>query len=323
MSYIGYNPKKGRIKTDAVGVVIDRAFLAHLQVSAADAVAADADGVHAAFACTAPAVSAVCTVKAASAETDILTVTFPAAIGAAANDLSVLLQTAADDNLAVSADDETGIITIALAKTTAAKNTATLIQAAIRALSTVCGVAVAGVTCAAGGNWNSAAIATGETAAVPFAGGQTAAADVVTTGITNPAVPRNITATAGGTAGDIKAVQVVVEGTNYADEAISETLPIFTVNTAGSVEGSKAFKTVTKITIPAHDGTGATTAIGFGDKLGLPYKLAHNTVLAAYLNNVKESTAPTVAVSATAVESNTIDLNSALNSSVVDAYLMV
>jgi hypothetical protein len=45
--------------------------------------------------------------------------------------------------------------------------------------------------------------------------------------------------------------------------------------------------------------------------------------LAAYLNNVKEGTAPTVAVSATAVESNTIDLNSVLNGSVVDAYLMV
>jgi hypothetical protein len=145
----------------------------------------------------------------------------------------------------------------------------------------------------------------------------------ITAGITNPTVPRNITATAGGTAGDIKAVQVVVEGTNYADEEISEALPAFTGNTAGIVVGSKAFKTVTKVTIPAHDGTGATTSIGFGDKLGLPYKLAHNTVLAAYLNNVKEGTAPTVAVSATAVESNTIDLNSVLNGSVVDAYLMV
>jgi hypothetical protein len=145
----------------------------------------------------------------------------------------------------------------------------------------------------------------------------------ITTGFSNPAVPRNITATAGGTAGDIKAVQVVVEGTNYADEEVSETLPAFTENTAGTVQGSKAFKTVTKVTIPAHDGTSATTSIGFGDKLGLPYKLAHNTVLATYLNNVKEGTAPTVAVSATAIESNTIDLNSALNGSVVDAYLMV
>jgi hypothetical protein len=202
LPYIGYNPKKGRIKTDAAGTVIDRAFLAHLQVPAAAAVAADADGVHAAV-------------------------------------------------------EDTG------------------------------------------------------------------EEQEITAGITNPTVPRNISATAAGTAGDIKAVQVVIEGTNYADEEISEALPAFTADTAGTVQGSKAFKTVTKVTIPAHDGTGATTSMGFGDKLGLPYKLAHNTVLAAYLNNVKESTAPTVAVSATAVESNTIDLNSALNSSVVDAYLMV
>ena len=93
----------------------------------------------------------------------------------------------------------------------------------------------------------------------------------ITTEITDPAVPRNISATVGGTGGDIKAIQVIVEGTNFLDAAISETLPVFTVDTGGSVVGSKAFKTVTKITIPAHDGTGATTAIGWGDKLGLPY----------------------------------------------------
>lgn len=146
------------------------------------------------------------------------------------------------------------------------------------------------------------------------------AQQVVTTGITNPAVPRNITATSGGTAGDIKAIQVVIAGTNYADEAITETLPVFTENSATTVVGSKAFKTVTSITIPAHDGTGATTEIGWGDKLGLPTELSHNTVLFAFLNNTKEGTAPTVAVSASAIESNTVDLNSALDGNVVDVY---
>lgn len=146
---------------------------------------------------------------------------------------------------------------------------------------------------------------------------------VVTTAITQPSVPRNITATAGGTATDIKAITVTITGTNYKDEVITEVLPAFTVDTAGTVTGSKAFKTVTSITIPAHDGTGATTAIGFGEKLGLPYLLTHNTVLAAYRNNVLEGTAPAVALSATLIESNTVDLNSALNGTVVDVYLMV
>lgn len=145
----------------------------------------------------------------------------------------------------------------------------------------------------------------------------------VTTAITNPSVPRNVTATAGGTAGDIKAVQVTITGTNYTDEVITEVLPVFTVDTAGSVTGSKAFKTITSIAIPALDGAGATVTIGFGEKLGLPYKLAHNTVIKTFLDNVLEVTAPTVTVSATAIEINTIDLDSALNSKMVDAYLIV
>jgi len=147
----------------------------------------------------------------------------------------------------------------------------------------------------------------------------------ITEDITNPTAPRNITATVGGTAGDIKAIQVIVAGTNYDDEAITETLPAFTVDTAGSVVGSKAFKTVTSITIPAHDGTGATTSIGWGDKLGLPWELSRNTVLykQTFLNNVVEATEPTVAVSASAIESNTIDLNSALNGTAVDSSFIV
>jgi hypothetical protein len=56
-------------------------------------------------------------------------------------DLSVKVQTAADDVLAVSVDSDTTIL-IELADTTSTKNTAALIQAAIRALSTVNGIDV-------------------------------------------------------------------------------------------------------------------------------------------------------------------------------------
>lgn len=145
----------------------------------------------------------------------------------------------------------------------------------------------------------------------------------LTTGFTAPAVPRNVTATAGGTAGSIKAVKVKVYGTNYLDEEITEELDAFTEDTAGTVLGDKAFKTVTKVEIPAMDGAGVTVSIGFGDKLGLPYKLSHNTVLAAYRNNVLESTAASVTVSATKIEENTIDLYSDLAGTVVDVYLIV
>lgn len=144
----------------------------------------------------------------------------------------------------------------------------------------------------------------------------------ITAEITDPDVPRAVTATAGGTADDIKAIQVTINGTNADGAVITEDLPAFTVNTAGIVTGSKAFATVTSVVIPAHDDTGATTSVGTSDKLGLGFHLSRNTVVSAYLNGVLESTAPTVATSSTALESNTVDLNSATDGTevLVDFY---
>lgn len=144
----------------------------------------------------------------------------------------------------------------------------------------------------------------------------------VTATITNPVVPRNITATAGGTSGDVKAIQPIIVGTNKAGAAISETLTAFTVNTTGTVTGAKAFATITYIDLPVHDGTGATTAFGTGSALGLPQKMSRDQVIAAFLANVREATRPTVAISATALESNTIILSTALDGTavIVDYY---
>ncbi len=151
----------------------------------------------------------------------------------------------------------------------------------------------------------------------------TGVAQEITTGFTAPPIARSITATSGGTAGDIKAIQITVEGTDEAGATITETLPVLTVNAAATVEGAKAFKTITKMTIPAHDGTGATTELGFGDKIGLRHKLAHDTVVMTHHNNVLESTASTVAVDATNLSGNTVDLDTALDGSVVDIYYFV
>lgn len=155
--------------------------------------------------------------------------------------------------------------------------------------------------------------ALGTTTAVHAAVTDTGVQQVVTSAITDPDVPRVVSATAGGTAGDIKAIQVIIAGTDAEDNAITETLPAFTVNTAGTVTGAKAFKTIDSFTLPPHDDTGATTSIGVGDVVGIGHRLAKNTVLAAYLDEALEGTAPTVAVSASALESNTVDLNSALD----------
>ena len=140
----------------------------------------------------------------------------------------------------------------------------------------------------------------------------------ITADISNHAVPRNlrVKGNAAGIAGD-----VVIAGTNIADEAISET---FALDGDNAVEGSKAFKTIDQVTLPAetHAGTD-TVSVGVGNKLGLPYKLEHNTVLKAYRNNALEGSAPTVATSAADIESNSVLLNSALNGTAVDVYLMV
>jgi len=143
-------------------------------------------------------------------------------------------------------------------------------------------------------------------------------AQQITENITSPAVPRNIMikGNQAGVAGD-----VVIHGTNYADEEIEETIVL---NADQVVAGSKAFKTVTQIDLPVEVNAGAdTVSVGWGDKLGLPYKLTHNTVIDAFHDKALEGNAPTVTVDADEIEKNTIDLNTALNGKQVDAYLIV
>ena len=158
--------------------------------------------------------------------------------------------------------------------------------------------------------------ALGATNAVSASQASTAPIDQ-TTSITNPDVPRNITATAGGTGANVTAQQVVINGTDIEDQPLTETLPAFTAGSTGTVTGAKAFKTVTEIICPTI-GASTTLAVGLGAKLGLPRRLpGRNTVLAAFLNAVKESTAPTVTADATNISGNTVSLNSALNGTAV------
>lgn len=87
----------------------------------------------------------------------------------------------------------------------------------------------------------------------------TGSQQIITANIKTLDTPSIITATAAGAGSVVKAIQVSVEGTDTADAFQSETLPVFTENTPGVVKGSLIFKTITKVTIPAHDGGGALT----------------------------------------------------------------
>lgn len=138
----------------------------------------------------------------------------------------------------------------------------------------------------------------------------------VTTGITDPDVPRsiNVKGNQAGIGGDL-----VIEGTNYNNEAISET---YTLNGTSEVVGSKAFKTVTKITVPVKNGAGDTVVVGRGNKLGLHQALsAAGQVLFCTLNRAIQ--APTVAVDATDIESNTVDLSAGTYNGTKVAVAMV
>src|SRR5262245_45622730 len=66
----------------------------------------------------------------------------------------------------------------------------------------------------------------------------------ITTAITNPDVPRTVTAkgNASGITGN-----VVIHGTNVEGDVITDTIAL---NGASEVEGAKAFKTVTQIDLP-------------------------------------------------------------------------
>lgn len=142
-----------------------------------------------------------------------------------------------------------------------------------------------------------------------------AEASTVTTFLAQPPCPRNVTIVAS----DAQTGKATITGTNIAGATISEEL---TINGATPVVGSKAFKTITSIALPVKAGT-ETVDVGWGSKIGLPVKLSRNTVLAAYLDKAREATAPTVAVSATALESNTVTLNSSLNGKVVDIEMLI
>ena len=143
------------------------------------------------------------------------------------------------------------------------------------------------------------------------------AAQTITTGITNPPCPRNITISCakGSAEGDNMEGNVVITGTNIFGETITDTIA---EGADGTIEGTVAFKTVTSILVPARVSEGNAITVGFGDKLGLPFYLYHiDQVIQCSLNYAIESNRATVVADDDEIEKNTILLNSALNDQVV------
>lgn len=123
----------------------------------------------------------------------------------------------------------------------------------------------------------------------------------VTTAITNPDFPRNVTikGNQGGIAGN-----VVITGTNFAGDVITDTIAL---NGANEVAGVKAFRTVTSILLPARTQAGDTVSIGVGVKFGLPHIPFNAAALLVKLFN-GSTDAGTLAVDSDELEKNLFTL---------------
>lgn len=149
--------------------------------------------------------------------------------------------------------------------------------------------------------------------------GSASVVTTVTTGITNPDVPRNLSVTPAGTTADVAAGDVTITGTNVEGKVISEAFT-FLANASTATVGVKAFKTVTSIAIPIQDGAAATFSVDTGAKLGIgmrniasmPIKvLARSSTGVETLEDASAS-----AFSATLVESNTVTTTTTMDAAV-------
>ncbi len=133
---------------------------------------------------------------------------------------------------------------------------------------------------------------------------------------------RNVTVTQTAVGAEDTNGKIVVTGTNLAGDVISEEL---VPNAGATVAGTHAFATI--ISIVGEDWVIAegndTITVGFGDVVGLPDCLPHNTVLMAFENDALEAVAPTVTVDSATLDLNTVDLATALGGNPVDVYYLV
>lgn len=312
----GLNPKISKLKSDG-SVSVDQGFIAHFQVSATAAVAADGDGVLAG------------TNLGAAVQAITTGITNPAVPRALSIDGNVSGITGNIKITGTNYADEVIDETIALNGTTAvdgakAFKTITKIDLPVQVHTPVLQVetATAAGTVTTAGN----------------------AAVTVTSALFEEDVVVDVPVVLDDDANDIA---LAIRTALAADADIAEHFTVSGATSAVILTAKVPAANDATLNIAIDDGTGdgasagVTTAaasanttagvpydivtVGWNDKLGLPYMLAHNTVIPGmtYLDNTVESTDPTVPTDADEIEKNTIDLNSALDGTQVDAYLIV
>lgn len=147
----------------------------------------------------------------------------------------------------------------------------------------------------------------------------TAQEQEITEGITQPPTPRvlSITGNKSTAVGD-----VIIEGTDMAGVELEETITL--TGSPLTVAGTKAFATVTNVTLPAVAETdGETISVGLSHAFGLPYNLPCDTVLKIYNNGTETTVAAGSSFSASDLAANYIKPTAALSGHQVDVYLIV
>ncbi len=163
---------------------------------------------------------------------------------------------------------------------------------------------------------NDAAVAAAGAVLDDHAGPTSAAALTISSGFTQPDVPRVVSITPAGTTGDVEACTVTVTGTNIYNQTITDTFA-FLANASTATVGVKAFKSITSAAFPASCESGAFAAtwdIDTTDKLGMNkcLNLAGHVVFTVF-DGAFETTRASVVVDVDEVEKNTVDPNGTLN----------
>ena len=126
-------------------------------------------------------------------------------------------------------------------------------------------------------------VAAASSTAVLAATAATVTADkTITTGITNPDVPRALRVVPAGTTDDILDSSVRITGTNVEGKTITESFAFANAATAAT-DGNLAFKTVTSIVFDGQESTAAQFSVGYTNKLGVNHRLYNqNTTVKVY-----------------------------------------
>jgi hypothetical protein len=128
----------------------------------------------------------------------------------------------------------------------------------------------------------------------------------VNTNITNPDFARALTIKGAMSGGSLTG-NVVITGTDIRGNAISNTIAL---NDNATVIGTKAFKTISSILLPARVTAGDTVSIGISDKLGLEMIPKLAVAISAHHDATLEGTLPTITVGAS-IDLCLADFNSA------------